>query len=311
MNFQQLEYIVALDDFKHFRKAAEHCDVTQPTLSMMVKKLEDELDVSLFDRSKQPIMPTEVGREVIARARKATREVQEISDAVQQHRGQVVGKLCIGVIPTLAPYLLPLFVQPLLKKYPEVELQVQEMVTEEIQEALQSGSVDIGVMVSPLQYENLLETVLFYEKLYAYVASSNRLYDKQYILPQDIAANQLWLLEEGHSFRNQVISLCGLKEPGIRKMRFNYETGSIETLKKLVEQSSGVTILPELALHDMPDNERRHIRAFGDPEPTREISLVTHRTFFKKQLINVLREEILEVVPADITKRAYKVNVLD
>jgi LysR family hydrogen peroxide-inducible transcriptional activator len=311
MNFQQLNYVIAVNEFRHFGEAAKHCHVTQPTLSMMIKKLEDELDATLFDRTKQPVMPTDVGRKVIAKACNVIREMEEIPELVQQHRGKITGKLRIGIIPTLAPYLLPLFVQSMINSYPDIELQVKEMATDNIKKALKKGNIDVGILVTPLDDDSLVSDLLFYEQFYAYVSKSHQLFNKMYILPEDININQLWLPEEGHCLRSQIINLCEASKSQVNGTNFKYEAGSIESLKKIVEQSSGITILPELAILDMDNRERKRLRSFRKPEPVREVSLVTHRTFIKKRLVDVLKEKILDAVPKEIRLRERSERVLN
>lgn len=311
MNLQQLKYIIAVDELRHFGRAAKKCHITQPTLSMMIQKLEEELDATLFDRSKQPVIPTEVGRKVISQARKVLLDVHDISDLVHQHKGMVTGEIRIGIIPTLAPYLLPLFIQSFLESYPEVELTVTEMLTEHIEEKLKAGTLDVGVLVTPLHNKSLKEHPLFYEKFFAYVADSHPLFDKKYILAEDIDVNQLWLLEEGHCFRSQIANLCELKKAQTQRSSFKYEAGSIETLKKFVERNSGITILPELTTLDMAPGSRKLLRSFQEPEPVREVSLVTHRSFLKKRLIDVLKKEILSTLPGDILHRNQPERIVE
>lgn len=311
MNLQQLKYIIAVDELRHFGKAAEKCHVTQPTLSMMIQKLEEELGATLFDRSKQPVIPTEIGNEIIAQARRVLKEVSDIPDLVHQYKGRITGEIRIGIIPTLAPYLLPLFIQSFLEDYPEVELIVTELLTERIEEKLKAGTIDVGILVTPLHNKSLKEHPLFYEKFFAYVADSHPLFDKTYILAEDIDVNQLWLLEEGHCFRSQIANLCELKKAHMRHASFKYEAGSIETLKKFVEHNSGITILPELTTLDMPPESRTMLRSFAKPEPVREVSLVTHRSFLKKRLIDVLKNEIMDTVPDEIMRRGRPERIVE
>lgn len=302
MTFVQLEYIIAVDTWRHFAKAAAECFVTQPTLSMQIQKLEEELDVKIFDRSKQPVVPTETGIELIEQARKILGEKSRLLDTVQHRKGIVTGELRIGIIPTLAPYLLPLFIQPFTRKYPSVKLVVHEMMTELIIARLREGRIDAGILVSPLQESGIKEFVLFYEELMAYVSRKNAIYEKTYILPQDIDPNKLWLLEEGHCFRSQIVNLCELQKKSKEGSHFDYEAGSIETLRRMVELNDGITIIPELATLDMPARQARLIRHFKRPAPMREVSLVVHRDFIKKRLIDMLKEEILATVPEKIRK---------
>jgi LysR family transcriptional regulator, hydrogen peroxide-inducible genes activator len=302
MTLVQLEYIIAVDTWRHFAIAADNCFVTQPTLSMQIQKLEEELDVKIFDRSKQPVVPTETGAAIIEQARKIVQEKNNLLETVQHKKGIMAGELRIGIIPTLAPYLLPLFIQPFIKKYPSVRLVVHEMMTELIISRLREGKIDAGILVTPLQETGIKEHVLFYEELMAYVSKKNAVYEKTYVLPQDIDPNKLWLLEEGHCFRSQIVNLCELRKISKESSHFDYEAGSIETLRRMVEMNDGITIIPELATLDMPLKQMQLIRHFKKPSPMREVSLVVHRNMVKKRLIDVLKEEILLTVPEKIRK---------
>ncbi len=300
MTLTQLEYVLAIDRHRHFATAAADCFVTQPTLSMQVQKLEEELDVKIFDRSKQPVVPTEPGLEIIAHARRIILERNKLLESINEKKGFLNGELRIAIIPTLAPYLLPLFVNPFMKKYPGVKLVVHEMVTELIISRLRDGRIDAGLLVTPLQETGISETVLFYEELMAYVAKKNSVYQKTYVLPQDIDPDKLWLLEEGHCFRAQIVNLCELRKMGKESSNFDYEAGSIETLRRMVELNDGITIIPQLATLDMPPRQLQLIRPFRAPAPMREVSLVVHRDFVKKRLIDALRQEILATIPVEV-----------
>lgn len=300
MTFVQLEYIVAVDTYRHFATAAGHCFVTQPTLSMQVQKLEEELGLKIFDRSKQPVIPTETGREIIEQARRILGEKQLITEIVQEKKGILSGELRIGIIPTLAPYLLPLFIQGFTTKYPQIKLVVNELTTEMVIARLREGRIDVGILVTPLQETGIREQVLFYEELLAYVSRKNVAYKKTYMLPQDIDPNKLWLLEEGHCFRSQIVRLCELRKASREGSHFDYEAGSLETLRRMVELNDGITILPELAAMDLTSRQQQLIRHFRRPAPMREVSLVVHRDFVKQRLVQVLHQEIIRAIPDKI-----------
>ena len=302
MTFVQLEYIVAVDTWRHFATAAEHCFVTQPTLSMQIQKLEEELDLKIFDRSKQPVVPTETGVEIIQQARVLLAGRNKLLQTIQEKKGNLVGELRIGIIPTLAPYLLPLFVQPFTRKYPGVRLVVHEMMTDLIITRLREGKIDAGILVTPLQEPGINEHVLFYEEMMAYVSRKNAAYKKTYMLPSDIDPDKLWLLEEGHCLRSQIVNLCELQKMSRENSHFDYEAGSIETLRRMVELNDGITILPELATLDMPASQRQLIRYFKKPSPMREVSLVVHRDLVKQRLIDVMKQEILATVTEKVRK---------
>jgi LysR family hydrogen peroxide-inducible transcriptional activator len=269
---------------------------------MQVQKLEEELGVKIFDRSKQPVIPTAAGKEIIAQAKRILSEKNVISEIAQVKRGVMSGELRIGIIPTLAPYLLPLFVQVFNKKYPQVKLIVNEMMTEYIVNRLREGRIDVGILVTPLQENGIKEHVLFYEELLAYVSKKNSAYNKTYVLPQDIDPNKLWLMEEGHCFRSQIVNLCELRRSSELSSHFEYEAGSIETLRRMVELNDGITILPELTTLDMTPKQMQLIRHFKKPAPMREVSIVVHRDFVKKRMIEALKQEIITAIPERIKK---------
>jgi LysR family hydrogen peroxide-inducible transcriptional activator len=306
MNLQQLEYIVAVDTHRHFVKAAEHCYVTQATLSMMIKKLEEELGVKIFDRSKVPVIPTDIGASIIEQARVTLKESKKIEEIVSHQKGTLKGHLRIGIIPTLAPYLLPLFLQQFLDAYPHVKLHISELNTETIIRELEAQHLDAGILATPLNRHALTETPLFYEQFVVYVAPGNKLIKKKYMLPGDLDINQLWLLEEGHCLRNQALNLCELKKKESELHHLDYEAGSIETLRKLVNINQGITIIPELAINDLAESEMECLRYFKPPAPVREISLVTYRHFVKQRLIEALQAMIVKQLPKAMLSPSQK-----
>lgn len=295
MTLTQLEYMVAVDSYRHFVLAAEKCFVTQPTLSMQLQKLEEELGVKIFDRTKQPVIPTEIGARIIAQARVVLRESEMIRQMINDEKDVMTGELRIGIIPTLAPYLLPTLFKQVRAKYPQLELVIRETITEEIIHELKNNRLDCGLVVTPLKDPSIREDVLFYEELFVYLSRKNALYDKKYVLADDIDPNQLWLLEEGHCFRSQVLNLCELRKSG--DLHFKYATGNIETLKRMVDKSNGLTILPELAVMEFNKTQMKLVKRLKDPSPAREVSLVTHRDHIKTKLIQTLKDEVLQMVP--------------
>ncbi len=300
MNLQQLEYIVAVDTHRHFVKAAGSCFVTQATLSMMIRKLEDELGARIFDRSKQPVIPTDVGKAIIEQARVVLRESKKLEELVHTQKDMVTGHLRLGIIPTLSPYLLPLFLPYFSREYPQIRLHVVELNTDQIIRQLEDQQLDAAILATPLRHPGISEQPLFYEQFVVYAASGSTLMHKKYVMASDIDIHKLWLLEEGHCLRNQVLDLCELKKKESDSFQLDYEAGSIETLKKLVRINDGITIIPELALHDMPENEMEQIRFFKPPVPAREISLVTYRHFIKERLVAVVKDCILKTLPENI-----------
>lgn len=306
MTLTQLEYIIAVDDHRHFASAAAHCFVTQPTLSMQIQKLEEELDMKLFDRSRQPVEPTPIGKVVLQHARRIMSEVKMLEDVIREEQGLIQGELRLGIIPTLAPYLLPLFLPPFLEKYPDLQLKVKEFTTDRLVEALLKGQLDMALVVTPLDNKRLEEYPLFYEEMLAYVSKKNAAYKKNYVLANDIDVNELWLLEEGHCFRDQMLNLCELQQAHKDLSLFGYEAGSLETLKKMVETNRGITILPEMATFDLSAAQMRMIRHFRAPAPMREVSLITSKTFVKHKLLQAVKRVILAHLPEKIRKNKPK-----
>jgi LysR family hydrogen peroxide-inducible transcriptional activator len=225
-----------------------------------------------------------------------------MNEIVQSKKGILAGELKIAIIPTLAPYLLPLFIRSFSKKYPKVKLVVTEMTTDTIISRLKEGRMDAAILVTPLQDSGIKEYVLFYEELQAYVSRNNKLYTKLSIQPKDIDPQKLWLLEEGHCFRSQIVNLCELRKASKEGSFFEYEAGSIDTLKRMVDLNDGITILPELAAMDMPKTNQNQLRKFKSPVPMREVSLIVHRDFVKKKLVELLRQEIMNSLPEKIKK---------
>ncbi|TDO26503.1 hydrogen peroxide-inducible genes activator [Sediminibacterium goheungense] len=304
MTLTQLEYMIAVDTYRHFVLAAEKCFVTQPTLSMQLQKLEEELGVKIFDRTKQPVIPTEIGTRIIAQARVVLREAGMISQLINDEKNIMTGELRIGIIPTLAPYLLPTLFKQIRQKYPQLELVIKETITEEVIHELKNNRLDCGLVVTPLKDPSIREDVLFYEELFVYVSRKNALYDKKYVLADDIDPDQLWLLEEGHCFRSQVLNLCELRKSG--DLHFKYATGNIETLKRMVDNSNGLTILPELAVMEFTKTQMKMVKRLKEPSPAREVSLVTHRNHIKTKLIQTLKEQVLQVVPKNMQQLRNK-----
>lgn len=305
MNLQQLEYVLALAEHRHFGRAAEACFVTQPTLSMMVVKLEEELGLRLFDRSKKPVQPTREGELVIAHAREILAGAESLRALAGEIRGEVRGELHLGIIPTLAPYLLPLFLQAFTEQHPHLKVFIKEMVTSDILLKLKDGQLDVGLLATPLHEEGLEEFPLFYEEFFAYSSEPARP-GKKLILPADIHLNKLWLLEEGHCMRNQVFDLCELKKKDLESDRLHYEAGSIETLINLVDNSAGITIVPYLATLLLKPEQKKKLRPFADPKPVREVSLVAVEGFPRKKLLNSLLKQISATVPRGMRSLSNK-----
>jgi LysR family hydrogen peroxide-inducible transcriptional activator len=312
MNIQNLKYVLAVDTYRHFAKAAEKCFVTQPTLSMMIRSLEDELDIKIFDRSRQPVVPTEAGEMIIAQAKIIVKEADRMKEIIHELKGELKGELKLGIIPTVAPYLLPLFLNSFLKKYPQLKIKIAEFTTQQIIEKLRNHHLDAGILATPLNNEALNEQPLYYEQFVVYASSNEKLMKKKFLIPGDIDTNHLWLLEEGHCLRTQIFNLCELRKKGLETSNLEYEAGSIETLKKMVDMNNGITILPELALTELTAKDKKFVRHFKPPVPVREISIVTYRHFVKQRMVDILKEEICNSVPEEMLiakrKRITKVE---
>ncbi len=295
MTLQQLEYIVAIDRYRHFAKAAAACHVTQPTLSGMVKKLEEEIGVVLFDRTKSPVVPTARGTELVEQARAVLREAGLFLHMARASRDGEGGELRVGVIPTLAPYLLPLFLGPFMKAHPNTHLTIEELTTEAIVEGLSKERLDVGLLATPLHLAGLRERPLFRERFMVFAAPGERLGRKRYVLPADLDPDRLWLLEEGHCMRSQVMELCELRKAGAHG-HLSYRSGSIGSLLRMVETQGGVTIVPELAVSSMTEEQQARVHPFKEPGPVRQISAVTYRHFLKDHLLDRLCEAISSAV---------------
>lgn len=306
MTIVQLEYLVAVDTYRSFVAAADKCFVTQPTLSMQIQKLEDTLGVKLFDRSKQPVIPTEIGVEIIAQARILLGESEKIKEIITDRQKELSGELKVGIIPTISPYILPKILQGFVEKYPQVKLIVWEQTTENIIQQLKLGTLDCGILSTPLHEANLTEIPVFYENFVAYTSKNSKLSKKKTINPEDIDMEEIWVLNEGHCMREQVLNICQRRRATQSFKHFEYNTGSVETLKRMVDQNNGATILPELALADLSDKQLDRVRYFRSPEPAREVSIVIQRSFLKRRMIDALKAEILEFVPKRMRSKKKK-----
>lgn len=306
MNLQQLTYLVALDTHRQFGIAADKSCVSQPALSVQVQKLEEELGVLLFDRTQRGAEPTAVGAKVIAQARLVLREAQQLRDLVQEEKGEVVGELRLGVIPTLAPYLVPRFLVALTTAYPALHIRIEELQSEEIMQQLKEHRLDVGLLVTPLDDRQLRELPLLDEPFLVLASETHELAAQATVRPTDLQRPGLWLMQRGHCFRNQVLSLCESASPS---GAVTYESGSIETLKELVRRHHGYTVVPELAMLDEADDNPL-IKRFEAPVPVREVSLVVHHGFVRTTLLAALRDMILASVPARLhtSKASQKVR---
>lgn len=298
MTLQQLEYILAVNQFRHFAKAAEYCRVTQPTLSAMIQKLEEELDTRIFDRSQQPVCPTPVGIHIIEQAQNILVQANRIKNIIEEEKHSLTGTFKLGILPTVAPYLLPRFFPQLMKKYPDLDIRVVEMKTNDIKKALQTGEIDAGIVASLAGMEELQQTPLFYEQFFAYVSREDALFNNEVIRTSDLNGEQLWLLDEGHCFRDQLVRFCQMKSA--RASQLAYHLGSMETFMRMVESGKGVTFIPELAVLQLGDAQKEPVRSFAIPCPTRQVVLLTNKNFIRHTLLEVLVKEIKLSVPKEM-----------
>ncbi|MCU0446614.1 MAG: LysR substrate-binding domain-containing protein [Microscillaceae bacterium] len=297
MTLQQLEYILALDTYRHYVTAADKCFVTQPTITIQVKKLEDEIGVQIFDRSKTPLEPTPLGEIILSKARTIIQEVQQLKEIVNHERENLAGEFKIGIISTISPYIIPKFIGSFMQNYPDTQLDINEMQTEEIIKALDKGQIDIGILVTPLEEHFLREIPLYNEPFVYYGSSDLPLQSRSSISAKDIEDLEgLWLLNSGHCFRNQVLKICNSPK---NKKNIAFQSGSIETLQKMVDNYGGFTLIPEMGLSGLDTTKVIH---FSEPKPVREVSIVVHKSFAKENLLEVLRKEILKVVPPSFKK---------
>lgn len=293
MTLQQLEYILALDKTRHFVRAAEQCGVTQPTLSAMVQKLEDELDCKIFDRSAHPLVPTEVGQQILNQAQIVLFHVNQLKENLKIQKGTVDGDLSLAMIPTVAPYLLPGFIARMRDSFPGIHLKVTEMRTETIIQKLHTAEIDMAILSTPLDDPKILEVPLYYEKFVAYVSPEHPLYNAPEIASKDMPTDKLWVLEEGHCLRSQVFNFCNqtVHQSSV------YEAGSIDTLVKIVDYNGGYTVIPELHIDLLSDVQKQNLRQLTQPEAIREIALIIRHDYVKEGLVNAVADSVKKIIP--------------
>ncbi len=298
MTITQLEYVVAVATYKSFVAAADKCFVTQPTLSMQIQKLEEELNIKLFDRNKHPIAITAMGEAIVQQAKTILSECEKVYELIQTQQNNVAGTFKLAVIPTVAPYLLPTLLENYAKRFPDVVLEVKEMETKQIILALNNNELDAAIVSTPLEENGIKEYPLFFEPFVAYFSADEEALKKRTVAPSDIALERIWLLNEGHCMRNQVLDLCSEQIQRLQANRvYRYESSNVETLRKMVDKNKGLTILPELSTFEFTEEQQDRVRYFEDPEPVREISLITNGHFVKLSILQSLMDEILALVP--------------
>lgn len=302
MTLQQLEYVLALEKTRHFVRAAEMCGVTQPTLSAMIQKLEDELDCKIFDRSRQPIEVTEIGNQIIRQAQVIIYQSNQLKESVRNEKDTLSGSLNLAIIPTIAPYLLPQFISFFRKDHPTISLKVSEMHTRTIIEKLRVAEIDMAILSTPLDDPKILEVPLYYEKFIAYISPIEAIYERSELSATDMPLDKLWVLEEGHCMRNQVFNFCHEKP----LQSSTYEAGSIGTLVRIVDVNGGYTVIPELHIDLLTEEQKKNLREIVKPEATREISVVIRHDFVREGILNAVAECIKEIIPAHMLDARLK-----
>lgn len=300
MTLQQLEYVVAVNRLRQFAKAAAYCGVTQPTLSAMIQKLEAELGVRLFDRTAGRVIPTAIGEAVAERAEKTLAMARGIRDLVANEKQKVSGRFRLGILPTIAPYLLPRFLPQLCATHPEMELRVVEMKTSDICRAVRQADLDAAILVRLDGMEEFSLQTLFYEQFMAYVSRTDKLFTHERIRTSDLNDEYLWLLDEGHCFRDQLVKFCHLK--AAQSSQNTYSLGSIETFMRMVEGGKGITFIPQLALEQFSSQQREMVRPFAIPVPTREVVLMTRNDFVRDAVSRLLCQSVRAAVPKEMLK---------
>lgn len=295
MTITQLQYVLAVAKYQNFTLAAEKTFVTQPTLSMQIQKLEDELGVQIFDRNKKPIALTEIGEKIVSQAKNIVHESQRIRDIVHRQKDFIGGDFKLGIIPTVMPTLLPMFLKMFIKKYPDINLKIEEQNTATIIQQLKDGNLDAAIAATPLEEEDIKERVLYYEPFVAYVPPDHRLYGHKKVAASDLNMDDILLLEDGHCFRDGVINLCKSSK-SYHHDHFQLESGSFETMIRLVNEGLGMTLLPYLHTLEMKEDEKRNLRYFTDPNPARAISLIFYKSKLKMQVIEALQEVISGII---------------
>lgn len=297
MNIQQLEYLIAVDKYKHFGKAAQACFITQPTLSAMIQKLEDELDVKIFDRTTHPIRTTDVGIKILEQAKKVIDEVNELKNTASLLNNVLAGRLNLGIIPTVSTFLLPTEIFNFLQKHPKIELNVKEMTTENIIKALKSGELDAGIIATPYDAANeFYQDFVFNEELMIYSSDILQKTDDSFVIPEELDLDKVWLLEEGNCLRTQFENICNLKENRLKPKNLDFVASNIHTLLQMVDRVGGISILPELAVSQLAENKKSKVVRFRKPFPYREISLIYYKPTYKQKIIDELVNDVRNAI---------------
>jgi LysR family transcriptional regulator, hydrogen peroxide-inducible genes activator len=306
MTITQLKYVLAVAEHKNFTLAAANCFVTQPTLSMQIQKIEEELSILIFDRTKKPIQLTDIGQKIVSQAKNIVIEADRIQDIVEQQKGFIGGEFRLGIIPTIMPTLLPMFLNNFIKKYPKVKLIIEELNTDEIITRLNNGNLDAAIAATPLMEEKIKEIVLYFEPFVAYIPENHQNYSKSELEVSDLNLDEILLLQDGHCFRDGILNLC----KNVSKNEVNHfqiQSGSFETLIKLADEGLGITLLPYLHTLDLKEKDQAKLKQFVEPKPAREVSLIYPKSELKIQIIDALRSTIAGVIKGAIVFHNVKI----
>lgn len=302
MTLQQMEYIVAVDKYRHFARAAESCGVSQSTLSALVQKLEFELDVTIFDRNSHPVKPTAIGEDIISRVKKVLFNTAQVRELVSARKGESVGMVSLGVISTVAPYILPKMFKYLSVNHPDIQLHVEEARVSTIIAQLERGELDVALLATPLNNSELLEIPIYQERLMAYVSPEASIHSSKSLQTDSLPVEEVWVLREGYCPNHGIFPFCN----SISGRQVIYEVGSVETLIKIVDENGGYAIIPELHVPLLRNCQRANVRTLENPEPTREIAFVVHRNFVRERLLNILTDAIKTIIPANMLYQRIK-----
>ena len=295
MTLQQLRYIVAIDDHRHFGKAAEACGLTQSTLSLMVKKLEEELDVRIFDRDAHPVAPTAVGRQVIDRAKVILYNAEQLVEMTRSEKEALSGPLKVALISSVAPTLVPSLFKYIGERYPSIDLQAEEMLSDTVKDKLRKAEVDMGILVGPVREPNLLEIPLYYERFLAYVSPDNPAYAQEEIQSSFLRTQPIWIIRDG---LRQLVPQ-DVKEGSFTYERF-FEGGRVGILIQIVNENGGITFIPETHARMILFSQQRCIRPVVNPVPGRTVSLVIRNDYIHEAKLNAVVDAIKQVIPGEM-----------
>ena len=305
MTITQLKYCIAVAEHRNFTTAAEYVHVTQPTLSMQIQKLEQELNLTIFDRAQKPIALTAIGKKIIDQAKLIVGESDRMLDVVDQEKGIIGGTFTLGIIPTIMPTLLPMFLQTVLKSYPQLALEIEEMPTHLILERLENGTLDAGIAATPLDISQIEEKPLYYEPFLVYAPSHSKLNRKEKITSEMFDSENILLLQDGHCFRESALHVCKVKSN--TPVKFEIKSGSFETLIQLANEGLGITLLPYLNTRQLRQDQKQNLKSFTAPEPAREVSVIYHKRGLKLHIIKALHEKIRAIIRGAIVYEDVKI----